>query len=174
MGKCIICGNETQNLYDYYSGDYSHSETVDRKYDTSGKIYSVSEIKHYTDLRKHSEHLCSKHIVNEEYSALWGVMILLIFFCPIALIVFIIQLVNGNGNFGDAGNIISLIAFMGITPVILSIIAFLIRKNKANKDIKCDENKSAEKIISKIKRITKKNDRENKRYFTPSEYSNLR
>ena len=113
-----------------------------------------STITHYTNLQQHSEFLCSKHVVKDEYSTLWGVMCVAILLLPVALIVFLIQWVNsGYTNAGSVGNAISLIVFLGVTPIILLIVAYLIRKRKAQKDIRCDEDEAAEKIISKIKKL---------------------
>ena len=160
MGQCIKCGRETANNYVYYSADY-HSQ--DNSYQMGSMI--CTNVK-YTNINKHTEFLCSKCARRyrgdiECYVAAGIIYLFATFFiiCPFIL--------------PDKGTppIWLIISFFGFASLFL-IIGFIFKhiydKNeKEDKRVKEDEGSNFLINIVKWKN-------QEKTYFTPSQYNNLR
>jgi hypothetical protein len=168
MEQCIICKNETANNYTYYSGDFIGSKIVDIKHNYDGNVSSYTENTTYTNLQQHSEYLCSKHVINNnDFASLFYMLYGCIVLPPLFMIIFALQLTFGNPITDDDGGLSLFIGF-GLITVLAILINILVRKFRAKKDKRCDEEGSAEKVISKVKKLNKKNKiNENKHYFTP-------
>ena len=169
MGRCIKCGKETKNSYSYYTGEYQKSELLDQHY-SGGKLSSYTERKFYTNVRQHSEYLCSRHVVAEQFSALWTMLHVIAVAMPLFLIIFCAQTASGNHTAGK--DWVSIVIFF-CAAFVLSVSAIvLIRNHKGKKDSRCDEEQCADKIIAVIKRRNKQEASKNgssndTRYFTP-------
>lgn len=157
MGKCIKCGNETQNSYTYYAGDVLNINTDKFGTTTTTKIT-------YTNIQKQSEYLCTKHSEGIGFYNFYLVVV----FC-IAIFTLILVIISSGGNPWPGVISFSLLA-------ILFFLLFIRGKRKHEEKIKLDtrsdETNAAINLVNYLKEKNKSNPK--KAFFTTYEYINLR
>jgi len=157
MGKCIKCGNETPNSYNYYSAIVDSKTGYMRDSKSISVATHLTTVTKYSDIQEHFDYYCSKCLFGGNRT-----LYILAVFLMVAAIITSIITYNLSKQFSDT---IGVFCFIAIFPLIL----FFIGKS-GDKKVKNNERSTDGKVNQTI--VDEKN-RGNSGYrifFTPSHY----